>query len=86
MGLKYHFLHIQYVIRVGKSYLFGVLRHFQQCTGFITTGTFMGRGNQYTQLVKVLYCKLPTIGKQLPIFPHRDQSLNHRPQRWEVSV
>ena len=27
--------------------------------------------NQYIQLVKVLYCKLPTIGKQLPIFLHK---------------
>ena len=33
------------------------------------TGSFMGRGNQYIQLVKVLYCKLPTNGKQLPAFP-----------------
>ena len=28
-----------------------------------------GRGNRYTQLVKVLYCKLPANGKQLPAFP-----------------
>ena len=27
------------------------------------------RGNQYTQLVRVLYRKLPTNGKQLPAFP-----------------
>ena len=32
-------------------------------------GSFMGRGNQYIQLVKVLYCKLLTNGKQLPAFP-----------------
>ena len=33
-------------------------------------GNFVGRGNQYTQLVKVLYCKLPTISKKLhTIFP-----------------
>ena len=50
-------------------YLFGVLRRFPHCTGHITTGNFMGRGNQYIQLVKVLYCKLPTNGKQLPAFP-----------------
>ena len=50
-------------------YLFGVLRHFQHCTGHITTGSFMGRGNQYIQLVKVLYCKLLTNGMQLPAFP-----------------
>ena len=39
------------------------------CTGHIMTDSFMGRGNQYIQLVKVLYCKLPTNGKQLPAFP-----------------
>ena len=33
------------------------------------TGSVIGRGNQYIQLVKVLYCKLPTNGKQLPAFP-----------------
>ena len=27
----------------------------------------MDRENQYIQLVKVLYCKLPTIVKQLPM-------------------
>ena len=50
-------------------YLFGVLRRFQHCTGHITTGSWKDRGNQYIQLVKVLYCKLPTNGKQLPAFP-----------------
>ena len=30
--------------------------------------SFVGRGNQYIQLVKVLYCKLPTNGKQIPAF------------------
>ena len=35
----------------------------------IMTGSFVGRGNQYIQLVKVLYCKLLTISKQLPTFP-----------------
>ena len=29
----------------------------------------MGRGNQYIQLIKVLYCKLLTNGKQLPALP-----------------
>ena len=42
-------------------------------------GCFVGRGNQYIQLVKVLYCKLPTIGKQLPTFPHRVWDLNPSP-------
>ena len=67
-------------------YLFGVLHRFQHCTDHITTVSFVGRGNQYTQLVKVLYCKLRTIGKQLPTFPHKVQGLNCRPQRWEASV
>ena len=31
--------------------------------GHITMGSFVGRGNQYIQLVKVLYCKLPANGK-----------------------
>ena len=50
-------------------YLFGVLRRFQHRTGHITTGSWKGRGNQYIQFVRVLYCKLPTNGKQLPAFP-----------------
>ena len=50
-------------------YLFEVLHCFQLCTGHITTGSCEGRGNQDIQLVKVLYCKLPTIGKRLPTFP-----------------
>ena len=32
------------------------------------TGSFMGRRNQYIQLVKVLYWKLLTNSKQLPAF------------------
>ena len=64
-------------------YLFRVFRRFQHCAGHITMGSWKGRGNQYIQLVKVLYCKLPTIGRKLPSFPHRD--LNLRPQRWEAS-
>ena len=49
--------------------LFGVLRRFPYCTGHITIGSWKGRGNQYIQFVRVLYCKLPTNGKQLPAFP-----------------
>ena len=49
-------------------------------------GSFVGSGNQYIQLVKVLYCNLPTIGKRLPTFPHKVRGLNYRPQRWEGSV
>ena len=58
-------------------FLFGVLCRFQHYTGHITTG----RGNQYIQLFKVLYCKLPTIGKQLPMLPLKVLAINHSPQR-----
>ena len=53
-------------------YLFGVLRRFQHCTGHITTGSWKGRGNQYIEFARVVYCKLPTNGKQLPAFPLKD--------------
>ena len=36
-------------------YLFGVLLRFQHCTGHIKGASFVGRGNQYIQLIKVLY-------------------------------
>ena len=49
-------------------------------------GSFEGRGKQCIQLVKVLYCKLPTIGKQLPTFPHNVWGLNPRPRKWEENV
>ena len=40
-----------------------------------------GRGNQYIELVKILYYKLLAIGKKLPLFPHRVRGLNHQPLR-----
>ena len=65
-------------------YLFGVLRRFQHCTGHITTGSWKGRGNQYIQFARVLYCKLPTNGKQLPAFPLKAMTgIEPRPHRWE---
>ena len=68
-------------------YLFGVLRRFQHCTGHIMTGSWKGRGNQYIQFVRVLYCKLPTNGKQLPAFPlEAVLGIEPRPQRWEARV
>ena len=68
-------------------YLFGILRRFQHCTGHITTGSWKGRGNQYIQLVRVLYCKLPTNSKQLPAFPlEAVPGIEPRPQRWEARV
>ena len=67
-------------------YLFiWVLRRFQHCTGHIMTGSWKGRGNQYIQLVRVLYCKLLTNGKQLPAFPLQAVTgIEPRPQRWEA--
>ena len=68
-------------------YLFGVLRRFQHCTGHITMGSWKGRGNQDIQLVKVLYCKLPTNSKLLPAFPLEAMpGTKPRPQRWEARV
>ena len=68
-------------------YLFGVLRCFQHCTGHITTGSWKGRGNQYIQFIRILYCKLPTNGKQLPAFPLQAVTgIEPRPQRWEARV
>ena len=70
------------------SYLFiylGVLRHFQHCTGHITTGSFL-RAEETSTNSWSRYCKLPTIGKQLPTFPHKVRGLNRRPQRWEMTV
>ena len=67
-----------------KSVLY--LRHIHHCTGHTTTGSFVFRGNQYIQLVTVLYCKLLTIGKQLPTFPHKVWGLNRHPNRWEASI
>ena len=65
-------------------YLFGVLHHFQHCTGHITMGSWKGRGNQYIQFVRVLYCKLPTNGRQLPAFPLKAvPGTEPRSQRWE---
>ena len=50
-------------------------------------GSFMGRGNQYIELVKVLYCKLSTKGKQLPAFPLEvGPGTELWSQRWGASV
>ena len=96
MARSHHFswlyLHIFVFFSITSSlrlsiYLFGVLRHFQHCTGHITTGSWKGRGNQYIQFVRVLYCKLPTNGKQLPAFPLEAMPETEPwPQRWEARV
>ena len=75
------------LLRYGGIYLFGVLRRFQHCTGHITTGSWKGRGNQYIEFARVVYCKLLTNGKQLPAFPHKALTgIEPRPQRWEAIV
>ena len=67
-------------------YLFGVLRHFQHCTGHMMD-SWKGRGNQYIELVKVLYCKLSSNDKQLPAFPLEVRpGTELRSQRQEVRV
>ena len=64
-----------------------VLRHFQHYIGYFTTGSFVGRGNQCIQLVKILYCKLPTIMVDNYQLSHiKVQGLNCQPQRWEASL
>ena len=75
------------VINMNCIYLFGVLCRFQHCTGHIMTGSWKGRGNQYIQFVRALYCKLPINGKQLPAFPlEAVPGIEPWPQRWEARV
>ena len=77
----------KHVLIGGFVYLFRVLRRFQHCTGHITTGSWKGRGNQYIQFVRVMYCKLQTNGKQLPAFPlEAVPGTEPQPQRWEARV
>ena len=52
----------------------GVLRLFTGAVNVLTLSSnnlfsWEGRGNQYIQLFKILYCKLSTNGKKLPAFP-----------------
>ena len=63
-------------------YSFEVLLRFQHCTGHIMTVSWKGRRNQHIQFIRVLYCKLPTNGKQEPAFPLEAG----RPQRGEARV
>ena len=50
-------------------------------------GNWKVRGNHYIQLVKVLNCKLPTNGKQLPAFPYKiRQGFELLSPKWEASV
>ena len=77
----------RYLTQGINDYMLGVLRRFQHYTGHITMGSWKGRGNQYIQFVRVLYCKLPTNDKQLPAFPLEAMpGTEPRPQRWEARV
>ena len=49
-------------MKTSNLFIWG-LHRFQHCAGHITTNGFVGRGNQYIQLVKVLYFELQTIDK-----------------------
>ena len=53
--------------KVPHVFILGFMSLFN--TVQVTTGSWKGRGNQYIQFVRVLYCKLPTNSKQLPAFP-----------------
>ena len=44
--------------------LVSILCHIWYLIGFIVRDNWKGRGNQYIQLNKLLYCKLQTSGKQ----------------------
>ena len=76
--------------RTHKIFIFiylGFLHRFQHCTSHITMGSWKGRGNQYIQFVRVLYCKLLTNSKQLPAFPlEAVPRIEPRPQRWRARV
>ena len=51
------------------------------------TVSWKGRENQYFQFARVLYCELPTNGKQLQAFPLEAMpGTELQPQRWEASV
>ena len=50
-------------------------------------GSWKGRGNQYLEFARVVYCKLPTNSKQLPAFPLKAVTgIEPQPQRWEARV
>ena len=86
-GLYKECINMSFLICHALLYLFGVLRPFQHCTGHMTMGSWKGRGNQYIQFVRVLYCKLSTNSKQLPAFPLEAMTgTEPRPQRWEARV
>ena len=74
MSLEYSFKQAELEYKVSNVVinLFEVLHCLQHCTGHITRGSWKGSGNQYIQLVKVLYCKLPSNYKLSHLRSGRD--------------
>ena len=75
---------------VFQLYLFFYLRFYVAFnTVQVISRRVVGRAEKtvHIQFVRVLYCKLPTNGKQLPAFPLEAMSgIEPRPQRWEARV
>ena len=67
---------LMHEVHLGQTTIYLGLHYTQYLIGNIVRSNWKGRGNQYIQLVKILYCKLPAVGKQLSTFPHKVQSLN----------
>ena len=83
----YVYIYKQLVEKMLYLFIWGFTALSTTVLGHITTGSWKARGNQYIQLVKVLYCKLPTNDKQLPAFPFEAVTgTEPRPRRWEARV
>ena len=54
-----------------QHFLFSVLCKIQDFIGYVVMGSWKGRGKHYIQLLKILWCKLPTNRKQLSAFHMR---------------
>ena len=69
LGLDHRWMNLSCKDASSLFGLFSIPHHNQYLIGYIVMGSKKGKGTQYIQLVKVLYCKPPTLGKQLPAFP-----------------
>ena len=73
--IKYYSTTVQYTVIVRRERAFIYIFIWRFYVAFNTVQVisrrvvWKGRGNQYIQFARVLYCKLPTNGKQLPAFP-----------------
>ena len=75
-----------FVLYIGMTSILVLTSLSTHCIGHITTCSYMGKGNQFIQLVKALYCKLPTKGKQLPASPFQRPGFELLSQRCEARV